>query len=409
MKNKKKDFIFSLCILLLLSLISCSDADNAFAGKKPKVVNPEIKGVLSYTIFNAGDNYVNTYRIPSICVTNKGSILVFCEARYSTWMDKAGRADIVMKRSTDKGRSWSEMKNLTELGLYDTRTYMDPTVVVDRNSGKIFLFTSLWDAMNKPSNQKGGANRAILLMSDDDGITWKRRDITDEVIIPNIEGFIGIIGTFGPGTGVQMRNEKYKDRLIIPVRLFKKDLEKGTVSNGGNTALYSDDNGETWKVGEPGESGEWTVAEAPDGALIGNIRHSGYRKKYISINGGEQWFDAGNYTPFELPTPPKGCAAGIAVKDNLLFYCGAKGVKAEDGHDDRGVLYLAKTGLEGYKHEFDGTYIQLHDKAAGYACLAFLDDGVAVIAEVGDDKGFSTNAMRKAGWMRIGLFLLFKE
>lgn len=87
----------------------------------------------------------------------KGSILVFCEARYGTWQDKAGRTDILMKRSTDKGVTWTE-KNLTSQATSSKLSYMDPTVVVDQVTGKIFLFTSLWDAVGKES-----ANKAIII------------------------------------------------------------------------------------------------------------------------------------------------------------------------------------------------------------------------------------------------------
>ena len=34
-----------------------------------------------YTVFSAGENNVNSYRIPSLIVAKDGSIVVFCEAR----------------------------------------------------------------------------------------------------------------------------------------------------------------------------------------------------------------------------------------------------------------------------------------------------------------------------------------
>ena len=64
------------------------------------------------TVFSSKASNDISYRVPAIAVTKKGSILVFCEARYGTWQDKAGRTDILMKRSTDKGITWTE-KNLT--------------------------------------------------------------------------------------------------------------------------------------------------------------------------------------------------------------------------------------------------------------------------------------------------------
>lgn len=68
-------------------------------------------------------------------------------------MDKSDRTDILIKRSTDKGATWTE-KNITELPTSSKLSYMDPTVVVDKVTGKIFLFTSLWDAVGKPNEKK---------------------------------------------------------------------------------------------------------------------------------------------------------------------------------------------------------------------------------------------------------------
>jgi len=62
--------------------------------------------VKQITVFNSGDDGVNTYRIPSIVTAKDGSLLVFAEARYTSWQDKS-YTDVVVKRSTDGGLTWS--------------------------------------------------------------------------------------------------------------------------------------------------------------------------------------------------------------------------------------------------------------------------------------------------------------
>ena len=109
--------------------------------------------------------------------------------------------------------------------------------------------------------------------------------------------------------------------LCVHLRLIRI---REQISNGGNTAMYSDDHGVTWKTGQPNKSGEWTVTEAPDGALIGNIRYKGYRQNYYSTDGGAKWPGVSDYPASQLPTPEKGCAGSVIVKDNWLYYCGAE-------------------------------------------------------------------------------------
>lgn len=370
--------------------------------------DPVWKVTSTTTVFNSKVSTDVSYRVPAVAVTKAGTILVFCETRYGTWMDKSGRTDIFMKRSTDKGATWTE-KNITEQAVSSKLSYMDPTVVVDQTTGKIFLFTSLWDAVGKPSAQQGYNNRAIMYTSEDDGVTWTRKDLTDEVQIGIYSGFTRMIGSFGPGSGVQMTNEMYKDRLIVPMRSFKVDADKGTVSNGGNTAMYSDDHGVTWQTGQPNKSGEWTVTEAPDGALIGNIRYNGYRQNYYSTDGGAKWPGFSDYPASQLPTPEKGCAGSVIVKDNWLYYCGAKGITATSSHDDRGILYLAKAKFfDGHSHTFNAAdHLVLYDKAAGYTCMALMPDGdLVIVAELGDLPGFTKTSTRPEGWIRLDLFIL---
>lgn len=412
---------FFYCLSGILFITSCSDDDvNNFSPVpypdemvKPTPEDPSKPqwniNSPSITVFKSKKSTDISYRVPTIATTPKGTILVFCEGRYNTWMDKNDRTDILVKRSTDKGVTWSE-KNITELPSPSKLSFMDPTVVVDKVTGKIFLFTSLWDAVNKPNEKKGFNNRAIMYTSEDDGVTWSKRDLTNEVVIDEYGGFERIIGSFGPGTGVQMTaNKQYKNRLIVPIRTFKIFRDNGTVSNGGNTALWSDDNGATWHTGQPNKSGEWMITEAPDGALMGNIRYNGYRQSQISTDGGAKWSSISNYSANELPTPSKGCSGSIITKDNWLYYCGPKGITSTNSHDERGILCLSRAQFtNGHTHKFKSTdQMIIYDKAAGYSAMALLPSGeLLIIAEVADGLGFTTSSIRPAGWMRLELFTL---
>jgi hypothetical protein len=62
-------------------------------------------------LYIAGMDGVRIYRIPSIIVTQQGTILALCEAREGG--DKSP-TDLVLKRSNDFGRTWGPMELVLE-------------------------------------------------------------------------------------------------------------------------------------------------------------------------------------------------------------------------------------------------------------------------------------------------------
>lgn len=125
----KSEINYCLRVLLMagclvtppLALSACADDEI----KRPAVTDPVMpdlgpeaaEGTISlsqmetYTPFTAGTG-AHSYRIPAMVTAADGSLLVFCEARYNSWMDKS-YTDIVVRRSTDNGKTWSEQTNLT--------------------------------------------------------------------------------------------------------------------------------------------------------------------------------------------------------------------------------------------------------------------------------------------------------
>ena len=97
-------------------------------------------------LFQAGQGGYAVYHIPGIVVTAKGSVLAWCEAR-----KKGGDWDdirILLRRSTDDGKTWSEPKSIADvpgpktknpfsLGVKgvdpDDVTYNNPVLIADRD------------------------------------------------------------------------------------------------------------------------------------------------------------------------------------------------------------------------------------------------------------------------------------
>lgn len=205
-------------------------------------------------VFNADDDGIDSYRIPSLTTSKKGTLLLFVEARKISSTDKTP-TNIALKRSEDNGESWSKIQILTDSG---ENAFMDPVALVDKVTGRLFLFTTLW-----PSDDHSKLkNTAWVITSDNDGVSWSEpRDITNEIVTPN-----HYIGGFGPGAGIQMLGNRFKDRLIVPTRQTDGEVSK-------NRAIYSDDHGETWKIGNSApDGGEYQIAESPHNILRYNLR-----------------------------------------------------------------------------------------------------------------------------------------
>ena len=237
-------------------------------------------------LFVSGRDDYHTYRIPALLVTRKGTVLAFCEARKSSPSDY-GDIDLALKRSTDGGRTWTDMQIIADDGDH---TIGNPCPVLDRSTDTIWL----------PLCRD---NRRVLLMkSTDNGVTWsKPADITEEAVDPAWHW----VGT-GPGHGIQLRT----GRLVIPCWA---DATERLGEIQFSYVLYSDDHGATWERGsalDRDASDECEAVELIDGSLYMNMRSRGGRKQRaysFSGDGGETWSPV-KYDPC-LPEPS--CQGGI--------------------------------------------------------------------------------------------------
>src|SRR5688572_1060899 len=57
-------------------------------------------------LFVAGREGYHTYRIPVLVTATNGTLLAFCEGRRDNASD-TGRIDMLLKRSTDRGETWT--------------------------------------------------------------------------------------------------------------------------------------------------------------------------------------------------------------------------------------------------------------------------------------------------------------
>jgi sialidase-1 len=234
-------------------------------------------------VWRAGTGGYHSYRIPALLVTREGTLLAFCEGRRNSRSD-AGDIDLLVKSSSDGGRTWSAQQVISDMGQ---DTIGNPCPVQERKSGRIWLpLTRNPGHLTEREIERDstrGTRTVWMTSSSDDGKTWEPpRDITQSTKDPTWGWY-----ATGPGNAIQLRG----GRLVVPCdhRRFGSQARHSHV-------IYSDDRGATWKLGGSAQpdTNECAVVELNDGSLLLNMRsYAGKNRRAIarSSDGGLTWSD----------------------------------------------------------------------------------------------------------------------
>ena len=263
-------------------------------------------------IFASGGE--SNYRIPSLVVTNKGTVLAFCNDRIGTLKDYADEVALVcaVKKA---GEEWSDVRVLDR---YPCWASMIGSAVYDPNAERVILFFSrnpvaknefghytreeLADMARRrekaicAAEREGVAAGARQLVSDDDGARFtEEAHILSPAMQTHIDGKAYPVfgGTHGGAHGICLRHGAHKGRLLCPSRTKigeYNDWEK-IRECVYNNAIYSDDHGKTWQTSQCVQvgTGEGALIERADGSILYNSRayfNDGLRYLAISRDGG---------------------------------------------------------------------------------------------------------------------------
>lgn len=294
-------------------------------------------------VFRSGAEGYASIRIPSIIVARGGAVLAFAEGRQRN-ADQA-RNDILFKRSLDGGATWGLLQCLHDDGEHSLN---NPTAVVERSSGRVWLFYQRIPGHLKEHSAAietgySGTNiyRNLVMWSDDEGAHWSAPvDVT--ATTKRRERATTLAS--GPGIGIQLTRGAHRGRLIIP-------FNEGPFWQWNNFAVFSDDQGRSWRMGEnvPGaflpdaklgtrsQINEVQMVELSDGSVRLNSRSfagAKLRKTSVSRDGGVSWSPVQDVPELRDPS----CNASIlrysfddARGQGRILYSGPDSTKREQG------------------------------------------------------------------------------
>ncbi len=233
------------------------------------------------TVFNSDRYGYASTRDPAICITPKGTLLAFCEARADGPGDWAS-IDLLMRRSTDGGRTWND--TVVIAGRETGRPTSNLTPLVGKDGAIHLLYYRNYA-------------RSYEIVSRDDGLSWTPPVDITYVFDQFKEEYNWKVIASGPGHAIQLNN----GRLIVPTWLCNPDPKiKGGHRPSCVASIYSDDHGRTWKRGaiimntseESPNPSEIHAIELEDGRVMVDIRNesSRHRRMYsISPDGYSHW------------------------------------------------------------------------------------------------------------------------
>jgi len=358
---EKANFILIMIILLMPIILSNSHENNLPNDKKQ--VQKQWQSS-DQDLFVAGKDNVFEYRIPSIITTNKGTLIAVCDARADKPGDAPNNIDVVMKKSYDNGKTWSELIVIADFPGNDAAA--DASMVVDRQTGTIWLAYDY--AVSDPQGHLGRIIRIHLIKSDDDGNTWSS---------PFDLSYLTKGKDFwlqnSPGAGL------YANGVII-IPMYSAMVPKGnqllasTPDLKGTQQLmlvYSEDHGKTWLLsnGVGDLNSETQLASLTGGRILANMRRPrghGCRQVSITDDLGKTWSEI--YDDSTLIEP--GCQASLINykfrNKSLLVFSNPADIK------ERKNMVVRTSNDEGKSWQKE---IPVYSGSAGYSCLTQLPNG----------------------------------
>lgn len=298
-------------------------------------------------VFISGTEGHKSYRIPAIISLANGDLLAFCEGRVNDSGDY-GNINIVLKRSTDNGKTWKAIQTVADAGDLQAG---NPAPVVDLTDpaypkGRVFLFYNTGNSHEGEIRKGKGVREVWYKTSTDNGLTWSEAtNITTQTHRPKqpsinpaynfTEDWRSYANT--PGHAMQFVAGLYKGRMYVAANHSAGDPQAHFTDYKAH-GFYTDDHGKTFHLSEDVNmqgGNEATAAEISGNRLMMNIRNQKGDVKNrivaISNNGGQTW----DNTYFDKNLPDPVCQGSILTigkrkGSNNLAFCNSADTQIRD-------------------------------------------------------------------------------
>ena len=334
-------------------------------------------------LHEAGVGGYYTYRIASLVATKQGSLLAFCAARKNRGGDW-DPIDILMRRSTDYGKTWE----LPRVVVHQDNLPCDNAMpIVDYQTGAVHLLYQIDYA------------RVFYMRSDDDALTFSEPVEITKILEQFRKTYPWVVVAPGPGHGIQM----HTGRLVVPFWMSNGGSKEFGPKHRGHrpsivVSVYSDDHGRTWQAGEvavPDNDvtvipNETSVIQLADGRVMFNSRNESlnYRRLITySEDGATKWSEPFFHDAFFEPI----CFASMVryslkpdQSKNRILFCNpdsrhnpwkALGRSTPRSAPSRRRVNLTIRMSYDEGHTWPVTKV-LDPKIAGYSDLAVTPDGM---------------------------------
>ncbi|MFF2846600.1 exo-alpha-sialidase [Streptomyces sp. NPDC058001] len=349
----------------------------AHAADRSSASAPDRQGAFFHeqTLWDSAEGPLVNYHVHALAVLPDDTVLAVTEGRHEVC--DAGPRDLLLRRSSDGGRTWEESRTLVT--STDGESWGNPALVVDRETREVFLFYMLSRRLPENTSCSGDSGDLYLISSGDSGRTWGE-----------VRNLAGLFDGFpydwalhgpGPGHGLQLKS----GRLLLNCA-HRRVIVGNTVAERyyGVAPIYSDDHGATWRAtGEVPVQVKYPINEArmvqrSDGSVLVNGRAAaggeGQRIVSVSSDDGLTW---------SRPAFDGGTGSFNAVDAGLVRYTGGPGSRDTDrvlfSRPDSPVRYnmtVAVSYDEGISYRYQRV---INENRSFYSDLARLSDGTIVL------------------------------